>query len=48
MTSFVDAALTSAMPDQLLHHSHAGQIKGGSYRLEKKQKAGVIDEVNPG
>ncbi|MGF2654434.1 ATP-binding protein [Serratia marcescens] len=48
MTSFVDAALTSAMPDQPVHHSHAGQIKGGNYRLEQKQKAGVIAEATRG
>ncbi|MBW9844424.1 ATP-binding protein, partial [Escherichia coli] len=28
-----DAALTSAMLDRILHHSHVVQIKGESYRL---------------
>lgn len=42
-----DAALTSAMLDRILHHSHVVQIKGESYRLRQKQKAGVIAEANP-
>ena len=42
-----DAALTSAMLDRILHHSHVVQIKGESYRLRQKRKAGVIDEANP-
>lgn len=37
-----DAALTSAMLDRILHHSHVVQIKGESYRLRQKRKAGVI------
>ncbi len=42
-----DAALTSAMLDRILHHSHFVQIKGESYRLRQKRKAGVIAEANP-
>ena len=42
-----DAALTSAMLDRILHHSHVAQIKGESYRLRQKRKAGVIAEANP-
>ncbi len=42
-----DAALTSAMLDRILHHSHVVQIKGESYRLRQKRKAGVIAEANP-
>ncbi|WP_180211062.1 ATP-binding protein, partial [Yersinia pestis] len=41
-----DAALTSAMLDRILHHSHVVQIKGESYRLRQKRKAGVIAEAN--
>ncbi|GGW98056.1 IS21-like element helper ATPase IstB [Alteromonas halophila] len=37
-----DAALTSAMLDRLLHHSHIIQIKGESYRLKEKRKAGLL------
>lgn len=42
-----DAALTSAMLGRILHHSHVVQIKGESYRLKQKRKAGVIAEANP-
>uniref|UniRef100_UPI00237F3784 ATP-binding protein n=1 Tax=Escherichia coli TaxID=562 RepID=UPI00237F3784 len=42
-----DEALTSAMLDRILHHSHVVQIKGESYRLRQKRKAGVIAEANP-
>jgi DNA replication protein DnaC len=38
-------ALTSAMPDRILHHSHVIQIKGDSYRLKDKRKAGIIKPV---
>lgn len=38
-----DTALTSAMLDRILHHSHVLQIKGESYRLKQKKKAGVFD-----
>lgn len=41
-----DQALTSAMLDRLLHHSHVIQMKGESYRLKNKQKAGVITADN--
>ncbi len=37
-----NTALTSAMLDRILHHSHVIQIKGDSYRLKEKRKAGVI------
>lgn len=37
-----NTALTSAMLDRLLHHSHVIQIKGDSYRLKDKRRAGVI------
>ena len=35
-------ALTSAKLDRILHHSHVIQIKGDSYRLREKKKAGII------
>ena len=34
--------LTSAMLDRILHHAHVIHIKGDSYRLKEKKKAGVI------
>ena len=37
-----DEVLTAAMLDRLLHHSHVVSIKGDSYRLKEKQKAGVV------
>jgi DNA replication protein DnaC len=37
-----NTALTSAMLDRVLHHSHVINIKGDSYRLREKRKAGVV------
>lgn len=37
-----NTALTSAMLDRILHHSHVIQIKGESYRLKEKRKAGIV------
>ncbi|MEW9823670.1 MAG: IS21-like element helper ATPase IstB [Candidatus Symbiodolus clandestinus] len=37
-----DTALTSAMLSRILHHSPVIQIKGESYRLQHKKKAGLI------
>jgi DNA replication protein DnaC len=37
-----DATLTAALLDRLLHHSHVLQIKGDSFRLKDKRKAGII------
>ena len=43
-TAFADdATLTAAMLDRILHHSHVLQLKGESYRLREKRKAGIID-----
>ncbi|EDZ4409623.1 transposase, partial [Salmonella enterica] len=42
-----DTTLISAMLDRILHHSHVVQIKGESYRLKQKRKAGIIAEANP-
>ena len=41
-----NAALTSAMLDRLLHHSHVIQIRGDSYRLKDKHKAGIIRKTS--
>lgn len=40
-----NTALTSAMLDRLLHHSHVIQIRGDSYRLKDKRKAGIIKQM---
>jgi DNA replication protein DnaC len=37
-----NSALTAAMLDRLLHHAHIVQIKGDSYRLRDKKRAGVL------
>lgn len=37
-----NTALTAAMLDRILHHAHVVQIKGDSYRLKDKRKAGVM------
>jgi DNA replication protein DnaC len=37
-----NAALTSAMLDRLLHHAHAIQIRGDSYRLRHASQSGLI------
>ena len=37
-----NTALTSDMLDRILHHSHVIHIKGDSYRLREKRKAGII------
>ena len=39
---FGNTALTAAMLDRLMHHAHLIQIKGESYRLKDKRKAGVL------
>ena len=45
--TFADnTALTSAMLDRILHHAHVIQIRGDSYRLKDKKKAGVIDSAS--
>lgn len=40
-----DTALTSALLDRILHHSHIIQIKGDSYRLREKKQAGLISQI---
>ena len=40
-----NTALTSAMLDRILHHSHVIQIKGDSYRLREKRKAGIVQSA---
>lgn len=37
-----NAALTSAMLDRLLHHAHAIQIRGDSYRLRQARQSGLL------
>lgn len=42
-----DTTLTAALLDRLLHHSHVIQIRGESYRLKDKRKAGIIQSRQP-
>jgi len=41
-----DEALTTAILDRLIHHSHILNIQGESYRLKQKRKAGVLLELD--
>ena len=38
-----DTALTSALLDRVLHHSHIVNIKGDSYRIKEKKQAGLME-----
>lgn len=39
-----DEALTAAIMDRLIHHSHIININGESHRLKQKRKAGILTE----
>ena len=39
---FGDAILATAILDRLLHHSTVVNIRGDSYRLKEKKKAGLF------
>lgn len=39
---FGDGVLATAILDRLLHHSHVITIKGDSYRLREKKRAGLL------
>jgi DNA replication protein DnaC len=41
-----DTALTAALLDRRLHHAHVIPIKGESYRLKDKRKAGLLEQKN--
>lgn len=43
---FGDPIIATAILDQLLHHSFVINIKGESYRLKEKMKAGLIPKEN--
>ena len=44
---FGDAVVATAILDRLLHHSHVLTIRGESYRLREKRRAGVLRPINP-
>lgn len=39
---FTDSVIATAILDRLLHHSHVINIRGDSYRLKDKRRAGVM------
>lgn len=41
-----DTALTSALLDRVLHHSHILTIKGESYRIKEKKQAGLMEKTS--
>jgi len=41
---FGDPVIATAILDRLLHHSTTINIKGNSYRLKEKVKAGLVKE----
>jgi DNA replication protein DnaC len=44
---FNDPVLATAVLDRLLHYSTTLNIKGESYRLKEKRKAGLLGRANP-
>ena len=42
---FADQVLAAAILDRLLHHSTTVNIRGHSYRLREKRKAGIFTEL---
>ena len=44
---FGDAVVATAILDRLLHHSHIVTIRGDSYRLREKRKAGLLKAPLP-
>lgn len=46
-TVFGDPVVATAILDRLLHHSHVVTIRGDSYRLREKRRAGLIGPAGP-
>jgi DNA replication protein DnaC len=44
---FPEVAIASAILDRLLHHSTTVNIRGESYRLKDKRRAGVVHKQEP-
>ena len=44
---FGDTVLATAILDRLLHHATTINIKGESYRLKEKRKAGLLNQATP-
>jgi DNA replication protein DnaC len=45
-TVFGDPVVATAILDRLLHHSHVVTIRGDSYRLREKRRAGLVKVAN--
>jgi DNA replication protein DnaC len=43
---FGDAVVATAILDRLLHHSHVLTIRGDSYRLRAKRRAGLVNQAS--
>jgi DNA replication protein DnaC len=43
---FGDAVVATAILDRLLHHSHVITIRGDSYRLRAKRRAGRVNQAS--
>jgi DNA replication protein DnaC len=43
---FSDAVVATAILDRLLHHSQVITIRGDSYRLRTKRRAGVVTQAS--
>ena len=44
---FNDQVLATAILDRLLHHATTLNIKGESYRLKDKRRAGILGKAEP-
>jgi DNA replication protein DnaC len=44
---FGDPVVATAILDRLLHHSHVVTIRGDSYRLREKRRAGLLQMAGP-
>lgn len=44
---FGDQVLATAIVDRALHHATTINIKGESYRLKEKRKAGLLGKTKP-
>ena len=44
---FSDAVVATAILDRILHHSHVIAIRGESYRLREKRRAGLLQQAGP-
>ena len=43
---FGDAVVATAILDRLLHHSQVITIRGDSYRLRSKRRAGLVNQAS--